>query len=48
MKSVYTAKQIEDIVLSGKSLDSLPADAVLTPLSKRLSQRARKPWLWFR
>lgn len=43
MKSVYTAKQIEDIVLSGKSLDSLPADAVLTPSAKDYLKELESP-----
>lgn len=43
MKSVYTAKQIEDIVLSGNGLDSLPADAVLTPSAKDYIKELESP-----
>ena len=43
MKSVYTAKQIEDIILSGKSLDSLPTDAVLTPSAKDYLKELESP-----
>ncbi len=34
MKPVYTAKQIEDLILAGQSPSTLPADAILTPSAK--------------
>ena len=43
MKPVYTAKQIEDLIISGQSASALPADAILTPSAKDYLKELENP-----
>ena len=43
MKRVYTGKDIQDMIRQGTCLDSIPANAVLTPSAKDEMKAHRKP-----
>jgi len=48
MKKVYTGKNIQDMIRAGESLDTIPADAVLTPSAKDAIRELQKPTLAYR
>ena len=43
MKTVYTAKHVEDLIRAGKDAAAIPADAILTPSARDLLKNLGKP-----